>query len=296
MLVLPYTFSIRNSDDLIKDLNNIDINTDIRICSFDINNMYSNIPTYELINIITSIANGNDIHEELIKEIKLLTELIIKRNYFELNSNLYLQSQGLAMGATSSALLSELYLQRIEHNQILNLLIKHKIISYHRYVDDILIVYNTQHTNINNTLNEFNNIHRKIQFSTEAESNNIINFLDISIVRTCNNLKFDIFINPTATDIMIHNMSFHPIEHQFAGINYLINRITTYPITEQNVDIEEQNINHLLKANGYHNLNSTELIRYKQLHINDHKNKDKNITESYKIGLFLPIQVRILDS
>jgi hypothetical protein len=66
------------------------------------------------------------------------------------------------MGAPFSALLSEIYLQHIEHNQILNLLIKHKVISFHRYVDDILIVYNTQHTNINNTLNEFNNIHRKI--------------------------------------------------------------------------------------------------------------------------------------
>jgi hypothetical protein len=78
------------------------------------------------------------------REIKLLTELIIKQNYFELNSKFYLQSQGLAMGAPSSALLSEIYLQYIEHNQIRDLLIKHKIISYHRYVDDILIVYNTQ--------------------------------------------------------------------------------------------------------------------------------------------------------
>jgi hypothetical protein len=134
MLVLPYMFNIRNSVDLIKDLYHININTDIRICSIDIKNMYLNIPAYELIYIITSIANGNDIHEELIKEIKLLTELIIKQNYFELNSNFYLESQGLAMGVASSASLSEIYLQHIEHNQILNLLIKHKVISYHQCV------------------------------------------------------------------------------------------------------------------------------------------------------------------
>jgi hypothetical protein len=77
-------------------------------------------------------------------------------------------------------------------------------------------------------------------------------------------------------------MSCHPIEHKYASINYLINRITTYPISKQNFDIEEQNINNLLKANGYHYLNATELIRYKQLHINDHKNKDKNINENHK--------------
>jgi hypothetical protein len=77
-------------------------------------------------------------------------------------------------------------------------------------------------------------------------------------------------------------MSCHPIEHKFGGTNYLINRITTYPITKQNVDIEKQNINHLLKSNRYHYLNATELIRYKQLHINDHNNKDKNINNNHK--------------
>jgi hypothetical protein len=44
---LPYTFNVHNSTKLIIDLNQISITTDIRICSFDINNMYSNIPTQE---------------------------------------------------------------------------------------------------------------------------------------------------------------------------------------------------------------------------------------------------------
>jgi hypothetical protein len=247
MIELPYTFNIRNSVELITDLNKININTDIRICTFDIKNMYSNTPTCELIKIITNIANSNCIQDYIIKEIKLLTKLIIKQNYFELNSNFYLQSQGLAMGAPSSALSSEIYLQHIEHNQILDLLIKHKIISYHRYVDHILIVYNTQYTNINNNIGEFKNIHRKVQFSIATESNNQINFLDLSIVRACNNLKFGIFRKPTATDTMIQSMSCHPIEHKFAGINYLINRIIMYPMTKQNIDIEKQTINYLLK-------------------------------------------------
>lgn len=83
--------------------------------------MYSNIPTHELINIIIDTANSNEIHDEIIKEIKLLTELITKQNYFELNSKFYLQSQGLSMGAPSSTLLLEIYLQYLEHNQILDL-------------------------------------------------------------------------------------------------------------------------------------------------------------------------------
>jgi hypothetical protein len=136
------------------------------------------------------------------------------------------------MGAPSSALLSEIYLQHLEHNQIQDLLTKHEIISYHRYVNDILLVYNILRTDINKTLIEFNNIHHKIQFTIEEEIDKI-NFLDLSISRTPNHLQFRIFRKPTATDIMIHNTSCHPTKHKMLGINYLINRIT-YPISKHN--------------------------------------------------------------
>jgi hypothetical protein len=42
---LPYTFNIHNSTKLITDLNQINITTDKRICSFDLKNMYSNMST-----------------------------------------------------------------------------------------------------------------------------------------------------------------------------------------------------------------------------------------------------------
>jgi hypothetical protein len=74
-----------------------------------------------------------------------LIKFIGEHNYFERNSTFYQQSEGLAMGAPSSALLFEIYLQYHEHNEILDLLVKDKIISYHRYVDGILLVYNTLH-------------------------------------------------------------------------------------------------------------------------------------------------------
>jgi hypothetical protein len=78
-------FNVHNSTKLITDLSQINIITDVQICSFDTRNMYSNVPTHELINIIIDVANKYEIHREIIKAIKLLTELIIKQNYFELN-------------------------------------------------------------------------------------------------------------------------------------------------------------------------------------------------------------------
>jgi hypothetical protein len=140
------------------------------------------------------------------------------------------------MGAPSSALLSEIYLQYLEHNQVLDLLAKHKIVSYHGYVDDILLVYNILHTDINKTLIDFNKKkHHKMQF-TIKESNSQINFLDLSVSRMYNCLQFGIYRKPTATDIIIHNTSCHPIEHKISGINCLINRIVTYSISQNNIN------------------------------------------------------------
>jgi hypothetical protein len=93
------------------------------------------------------------------------------------------------MGAPTSAIPSEIYLQYIEHTHthkyiyIYHTLQKHNITSYHRYVDDILITYNSTKTNINNTLEEFNNINKTLKFTMEKEDDNKINFLDITIIR-----------------------------------------------------------------------------------------------------------------
>jgi hypothetical protein len=44
---------------------------------------------------------------------------------------------------------------------------KHQIIDYYRYIDDI---YNMHTTNIENTLMEFRAIHQKIKFTMEKET------------------------------------------------------------------------------------------------------------------------------
>jgi hypothetical protein len=58
-LHLPNTYNIQNSTHLTKDLKTMEINENIRMCSFDIENMYTNIPTVDTINIITNILKTN---------------------------------------------------------------------------------------------------------------------------------------------------------------------------------------------------------------------------------------------
>jgi hypothetical protein len=146
------------------------------------------------------------------------------------------------MGAPTSAIPAETFIQYLEHNKVIKILNKYQIIDYHRYVDDILIVYNKNIRNINNTLNECNTIHPKIKFTMETEKHTL-NYLHLTITNNHNKLTFCIYRKPTNTDLIIHNEFCHPHEHKKSAITYLVNRMTTYPITHENKILELNTIN-----------------------------------------------------
>jgi hypothetical protein len=84
-------------------------------------------------------------------------------------------------------------------------------------VDDILLVYDFRHTDIDKVLNQFNKINKEIQFTLEKEQNNSIHFLDLTIAKIDNNFKFKIYRKPT-TDAIIPADSCHPSEHKMNAI------------------------------------------------------------------------------
>jgi hypothetical protein len=158
----------------------------------------------------------------------------------------------------------------------MDILKKFQIIDYHRYVDDILIIYNTHTTNISDTLEEFNKIHLRIKFIIEEELNNKINFLDISITKTHTKLQLGIYRKHTTTDLLIHNDSCHPHEHKKAAINFLINRMNKYPIIH-NKNNEETIIKTILNNNNNYPQNT---IQQKQ------KPSKKNSEQTRKWATF----------
>jgi len=141
-------------------------------------------------------------------------DTITSQNYFTHNGNTQIQNDGLAMGAPSSGLISELFLQQMEYVHLTCLSTKHKIIDYFRYVDDILLIFDSNHTNIQTILNDFNVIHPKLKFTAEIETDNKINYLDVIIHRTPTDRKMSIYRKPTFTDRIIPYTSNHPTQHK----------------------------------------------------------------------------------
>jgi hypothetical protein len=223
--------------------------------------MYTNIPTNSINDIITEILLKQYIKIEITNEINLIINTILDQNYFRYNNQFFQQLEGLPLGAPTSSILSEIYLQHLEHNNIINILSKFHIINYNRYVDDIFILYDKNTTNIQDVINEFNKLHKNLQFTIEKENNKKLNFLDISITRKDKELEFNIYIyiyiyrKPTTTSTVIHASSWHPIEHKNKKVafNYLLNRTEKYPLSKQNKETELNIIKQIAQENGYKN-------------------------------------------
>ena len=95
---LPYKFNIKSTVQLINNLGDIPYNQKLKLASFDIQNMYTNIPTEELITIIKTACQNNNIEENLKQNIIKLSKTIIDQNYFQFLDKTYVQPEGLAMG------------------------------------------------------------------------------------------------------------------------------------------------------------------------------------------------------
>jgi len=123
----------------------------------------------------------------------------------------------------------------MEHTRLQTILTGNNIFGYFRYVDDILIVYNEKDTDIDLLLEQFNNTMPTMKFSLQKETNNSINFLDITIHKNHGNISFSAYRKPTTTDTIILKDSCHSQEHKQAVIRYLFTRMNNYHLERPRV-------------------------------------------------------------
>jgi len=161
---LPNTFNIKNTQDLLHNIRDTPLLPHHSLAFLDITNLYSNIPVPETKTVLTNLLKHELVTPQTQQEI-LKWYVITGQNYFTHNKDIILQYDDLAMGASSSGLIAEIFLQHIEHTHIPHLAHKHKIVNYCRYVDDVFLIFNSSHTSIYEILKDFNDLHNKLQFT-----------------------------------------------------------------------------------------------------------------------------------
>jgi len=78
-----------------------------------------------------------------------------------------------------------------------------------------------------------NSIDEHLEFKITEETNNSINYLDMTFNRSTDGMKISIYRKPTSTNITIQHISNHPQDHKDAAYRYYINRMITLPNAER---------------------------------------------------------------
>jgi hypothetical protein len=96
-----------------------------------------------------------------------------------------------------------------------------------------------------------NSIDKNLEFKITKETNNSINYLDMTINRSINGIEISVYRKPTSTDITIQHTSNHPQDHKNAAYRYYINRMITLPNTKKAKSQERQYILNTARQNGF---------------------------------------------
>jgi hypothetical protein len=118
----------------------------------------------------------------------------------------------------------------LERTHIKPLLDTKRIIFCTRYIDDILIIYDTNQISLDTITYYANNIHNNLWLCPTTVQNNRVSFLDLEIIRHTPHLEIDIYWKPTTKYTTISYLSNHPLEQKLAAYRFLFDRILNLPL------------------------------------------------------------------
>ena len=161
---LKHQYKVVNSTNLAHDLKHITIHDKHRLIRFSIKDLYVNIPIDETINITKPLLLAHN-DKTITQEMTTLLETTLVQNYFSFENNIYQPTKGISMGSPLSGDIAEIFLQDREQTNIKHIMENKNITFYTRYVDNILIIYDSTHCSAADINTYMNAIHPNLKFT-----------------------------------------------------------------------------------------------------------------------------------
>jgi hypothetical protein len=116
-LYLDNSYNTINSTSLANDMVKLTINNKHRMITYDVKDLYFNIPIDETLKITESqLLKNNEKHKS--KQIIAILKTILAQNYFTFQDAIYHPNKGVAMGSPISGKMAEIFSQYIENRHL----------------------------------------------------------------------------------------------------------------------------------------------------------------------------------
>ena len=221
--------------------------------SFDVENLFTNVPLHETINIILDQLFPNDFSKVLglTKDLfKNLLELSVLNSFFIFNNKLYKQIEGLGMGLPLGPTFANIFMCFKEQIWLSDCPIEFKPSFYKRYVDDTFMLFKDRSQAVK-FLSYLNSKHPNIKFTFETEQNCKISFLDCLITRVNNSFETSVYRKDTFSELTTSFFSFTPFIYKINAMKTLIFRGYHISSNYINMHNEFEFLKNLFFKNGY---------------------------------------------
>jgi len=94
-------------------------------------------------------------------------------------------------------------------------------------------------------------VNPNLKFTAQAETNNKINYLDVTMLKNPTNWKISIYRRLTFTDTVIPYTCNHPAQYKYAAVRFMYNRLNTYNLHEYEYKTEENSIQNIMYNNVF---------------------------------------------
>jgi hypothetical protein len=204
-------YSLRNSQQLLKDLNSLDLSTPTILFTADVKALYPSIPIDDGIDLFREfLIHHTTLSQERITLIIAALTLVLKHNVTSALGRYFLQIIGTAMGTPCAVVFANVFMfmicKDVRHHDL--------ILLFRRYIDDIFMVAHYTPNTANTIFTLLNNLHPSITFpaSDFHHSRTSVNMLDVTIYRekaSCTSLSYKLFTKPLNRFLYIPFFSFH---------------------------------------------------------------------------------------
>ncbi|UYV71172.1 hypothetical protein LAZ67_8002021 [Cordylochernes scorpioides] len=243
----PNQYNITHPPSFVQEITQMQLPAHHTMVSFDVTALYLSLPHSLILNKLQSFLKLAGIQDQTITLITQLTSLCLSISTFTFNHQHYKQIRGTPMGSPLSSIVAEVVMGSLD--QWINRMHSSDIHYWRRYVDDIFCVIKPNELQpILNTLHSF---HADIKFTYEIETNLVLPFLDILIIRTPHRFHTAVYYKKNIPPLYTHFSSNSPVAYKVNTVRTLTKRIHTHCSLPIFKAIEKNRITTLLTTAGY---------------------------------------------
>ena len=255
-ILAPFTsnkYTVDNSYSFVRQITSVPNADNYFMASFDVENLFTNIPLAETIDICiqslftdsNSTALGMDRNQ-----FRTFLQKSVLNSFFMFNDKLFKQIEGLGMGLPLGPSFANIFMSYYEQQWLDDCPVDFKPAFYRRYVDDTFLLFHHR-DHAEKFLTYLNEKHSNIKFTMESEQQNSLSFLDVLVCRCNNSFGTSVYRKESFTGVGTSFFSYCPFNFKINSIKTLVHR--AYHICSNNLHLHNE-FNFLLSYftnNGY---------------------------------------------